>query len=157
MRYALHELGISVLMYPEAGYSFDGRTTTLPRGLGFLAKKLDVPVVMITTYGAFQYQPLYNCLKKRKVQVKASARVLFTPEEAKDMKVSELDRIIDEAFSFDSLRSQQEQGIRVTEPDRALVLERVLYKCTVCGSESAMKGEGAKLICGSCGASWSLS
>ena len=30
-------------MYPEAGYSFDGTTTTLPDTLGKLAKMLDVP------------------------------------------------------------------------------------------------------------------
>ena len=44
MEYMLKERKTSVLMFPEAGYSFDGRTTTLPRKMGILLKKLDVPV-----------------------------------------------------------------------------------------------------------------
>ena len=39
--YTLKTLKTSVLMYPEAGYSFDGRTTTLPRRLGVLLKKIE--------------------------------------------------------------------------------------------------------------------
>ncbi|MBP5624838.1 MAG: 1-acyl-sn-glycerol-3-phosphate acyltransferase, partial [Lachnospiraceae bacterium] len=53
MAYALRKLKTSVLMYPEAGYSFDGTATTLPESLGKCIKKLKVPVVMINTYGAF--------------------------------------------------------------------------------------------------------
>ena len=37
--YCLHTLGVSVLMYPEASYSFDGTATPLPRKLGVLLKK----------------------------------------------------------------------------------------------------------------------
>ena len=46
MTYCFKELKTSVLMFPEAGYSFDGTATTLPRKMGVLLKKLDVPVVM---------------------------------------------------------------------------------------------------------------
>lgn len=49
MLYAVREKKNSVLMYPEASYSFDGCATPLPRQLGQLLKKLDVPVVMIRT------------------------------------------------------------------------------------------------------------
>ena len=38
MEYMLKEKKTSVLMFPEAGYSFDGRTTTLPRKMGILLK-----------------------------------------------------------------------------------------------------------------------
>ena len=72
MQYALREKQCSVLMYPEASYSFDGRATPLPRKLGVLLKKLNVPVVTVITEGAFSREPLYNCLQKRsKVPVHA--------------------------------------------------------------------------------------
>ena len=45
---AVQNLKTSVLMYPEAGYSFDGTSTTLPDILGRCAKMLKVPVVMVT-------------------------------------------------------------------------------------------------------------
>ena len=66
MEYCFKTLKTSVLMYPEASYSFDGTATPLPRKMGILFKKLDVPVVMIETFGAFSRDPLYNGLQVRK-------------------------------------------------------------------------------------------
>ena len=63
MKYALGK-GCSVVMFPEAGYSFDGKTTTLPDTLGKLCKMLDVPLVVTITDGAFLRDPLYNNLQK---------------------------------------------------------------------------------------------
>ena len=71
MAYAVRELKSSVVLFPEASYSFDGTATTLPESLGKCLKMLKVPVVMVRTYGAFSRQPLYNGLRKRKVKVTA--------------------------------------------------------------------------------------
>ena len=60
IEYMLKTNKTSVLMYPEAGYSFDGTTTALPRKLGVLMKRLGVPVVTVITQGAFARDPLYN-------------------------------------------------------------------------------------------------
>ena len=60
--YAINELKSSVVLFPEAGYTFDGTSTSLPDSLGRFVKMLGVPVVMITTYGAFARDPLYNFL-----------------------------------------------------------------------------------------------
>ena len=62
MKYVV-EKGSSILMYPEASYSFDGTATTLPSSLGRCVKLLNIPVVMIKTYGAFARDPLYNNLQ----------------------------------------------------------------------------------------------
>ena len=140
MAYMLKEKKASVLMYPEASYSFDGTATALPRKLGVLLKKLGVPVVSVTTYGAFSRDPLYNCLQKRKVKVSAHVKCLLTPEEIKGKTVAELDAILDEAFSFDNFKWQQENGVEITEGFRADGLERILYKCPHCGAEGEMEG-----------------
>ena len=78
MEYLLKKKNTSVLMYPEASYSFDGTATPLPRKMGVLLKKLGVPVVTVITQGAFARDPLYNCLQKRKVKVSAHVKCLFT-------------------------------------------------------------------------------
>ena len=62
MEYLLKKKNTSVLMFPEASYSFDGTATALPRKMGVLLKKLGVPVVTVITEGAFARDPLYNCL-----------------------------------------------------------------------------------------------
>ena len=83
MVYVVKKLKSSVLMYPEAGYSFDGTATTLPDSVGRLIKMLGVPVVMITGYGTFSRDPLYNGLRLRKVKVNATMEYILSPEDIK--------------------------------------------------------------------------
>ena len=153
----LKEKKTSVLMYPEAGYSFDGCATPLPRKMGALLKQLGVPVVHVHANGAFLRTPLYNGLRNRRVKVSATARTLLTVEEIERMSVAELDGVLDEAFSFDHFRWQKENGIEITEPDRAVGLERVLYKCPHCGAEGKTEGVGDRLVCHACGKVYRLS
>lgn len=156
MVYSLRNLKCSVLMYPEAGYSFDGKTTVLPEALGKCLKLLGVPVVMITTYGAFARDPLYNGLRLRKVKVTADMEYLLSPEEIKEKSADELNEILRQAFSFDNFRWQQENKVKIDESFRAVGLERVLYKCPHCLTEGKMLGEETKLICRECGKTYEL-
>ncbi len=148
---ALHDQKTSVLLFPEAGYSFDGCTTTLPRKLGGLLKQLGVTVLSLITDGAFLRQPLYNNLRLRKVQTSAKLTCLVTKDEIAEKSVEELDAIIDSAFSFDNFRSQAVNGVQIGEPNRAEGLHRVLYKCPHCQAENQMLGENATLRCLACG------
>ena len=156
MVHTVRDLRASVLMYPEASYSFDGTATPLPDSLGKLLKILKVPVVMIRTYGAFARDPLYNNLQLRKVDVSAVMKCLLTPEEIREKTPGELNAILKQEFTFDNWAWQKENHVRITEPFRADGLHRVLYKCPVCGSENGMTGKGTTLSCGKCGAAWEL-
>ena len=156
MVYAVRQLKSSVLMYPEASYSFDGTATPLPDSLGKCLKLLGVPVVMIRTYGAFLRDPLYNNLQLRKVDVSARMEYILSAEDVKQKSASELNEILSAQFTFDNFRWQQEKGIRISEPFRADGLNRVLYKCPVCGVEGQMEGKGTSLSCKSCGKRWEL-
>ena len=156
MEYMLKTNKTSVLMYPEAGYSFDGRTTTLPRKLGVLMKKLGVPVVTVITQGAFHRDPLYNMLQIRDVKVSAHVKCLATAEELKEKSVAELDAALDEAFSFDNFAWQRDNRVSIDVPFRADGLHRILYKCPHCGAESKMEGKGIHLTCHGCGKQWEM-
>lgn len=154
IKYMLKENQTSVLMYPEAGYTFDGRTTTLPRKLGILMKRLGVPVVTVITEGAFHRDPLYNMLQIRDVKVSAHVKCIATAEEIKEKSVEELDALLDEAFSFDNFAWQRDHKIAIDVPFRADGLQRVLYKCPNCHTENQMEGKGIHLICKACGKKW---
>ena len=156
MKYALDTLKSSVLMYPEASYSFDGTATPLPETLGRCLKLLNVPVVMIRTYGAFARNPLYNNLQVRKVDVSADVKYLLSPEDIQQKSVDELNAILKKEFTFDNWKWQQENKVVINEPFRADCLNRVLYKCCVCGDEGNMKGYETELKCMHCGAKWIL-
>ena len=80
MVYATKTLKSSVVMFPEAGYSFDGRTVPLPDTLGKMVKMLGVPLCTIITHGAYHRDPLYNNLQRRRVKVSASVEYLLSKE-----------------------------------------------------------------------------
>lgn len=154
--HALNKNKASVLMYPEAGYSLDGTGTRIPRRMGVLLKKLKHPVVMITTYGAFTRDPLYNNLQKRKVKVTCTMKCLFTPEELASTKVRDIDEVLDREFTFDYFKWQQDNNIEINEPFRADGLNRILYKCPHCMEEGKTVGKGINLTCEACGATYEL-
>ncbi|MBR5314569.1 MAG: 1-acyl-sn-glycerol-3-phosphate acyltransferase [Clostridia bacterium] len=156
MNYALNVKKTSVLMYPEAGYSFDGTATVLPRGFARLLKRLDVPVVSIHTEGAFLREPLYNCLQKRKVKVSADMSCIISKEDLKTKSVEELEEIIEKAFTFDSFAWQYENKVEINEPFRAYGLNRILYKCASCHEEGFMEGKGTTIKCNKCGKEYEL-
>ena len=156
MHYALKELHSSVLLFPEASYSFDGTATPLPDSMGKCIKALGVPVVMIRTYGAFARDPLYNNLQRRRVKVSAKMEYLLSPEEIALRTPEELNGLLRERFSFDNFLWQQQNHVRINEPFRADYLNRVLYKCPHCLTEGKMRGKGSRLVCGNCGAAYEL-
>lgn len=156
MRYTVKDLKASVIMYPEASYSFDGTATPLPDSIGKCVKLLGVPVVMIRTEGAFLRQPLYNCLKLRKTKVSATMEYLLSPDEIKEKTAEELNEVINKEFDFDNFKTQQEKGILIKEKYRADGLHRVLYKCPHCLSEGKTVGEGTTLACKECGTVYEL-
>lgn len=150
MKYTLTKNKCSVVMFPEAGYSFDGRTTTLPNTLGKLCKILGVPLVIAITSGAFLRDPLYNNLQKRNVKVTSRLEYMLSPTQIEEMSAEDIQSLIEDKFSFDGFKYQQENNIKISEPFRADYLCRVLYKCPHCMSEGKMQGKGEKLICNAC-------
>ncbi len=150
MVYCVKELKSSIVMYPEASYSFDGTATPLPESIGKCLKLLQVPVVVVRTFGAFHRDPLYNGLQIRKVKVSAVVEYILSPEDIKKKRPEELNEILKEYFSFDHFRWQQGNGIKVSEKFRADGLNRVLYKCPHCLMEGKMLGKGIYLRCQNC-------
>jgi len=151
MKYAFDKLNSSVLMYPEASYSFDGTQTPLPSSIGKCIKLMGVPVVMIKTHGAFVRDPLYNNLQKRNVKVTATVKYVISKEECKSLSANEINDRINEEFVYDHFREQNREGVIIDEPFRADGLHRVLYKCPKCNAEQKMFGEGINITCSNCG------
>ena len=151
MMYAVHRYKSSILMFPEASYTFDGTATPLPDSLGRCIKMMGLPVVVIKTEGAFTRDPLYNNLQLREVDVSATIEYLLSPEEIKSKKSSEINALLKDRFTFDGFRWQKENGVVIDEPFRADSLNRVLYKCPNCKTEGKTEGKGTTLTCHACG------
>ena len=156
MMYAVKRYNSSILMYPEASYSFDGTATPLPESLGRCVKMFGLPVVTIRTDGAFLRDPLYNNLQLRKTKVSAEVEYLLSPDQIKEMTPRQINELLREKFSFDNFRSQQEKGVKIAEDFRADHLNRVLYKCPHCLVEGQTEGKGTLLTCHACGKKYEL-
>ena len=151
MMHAVKKLKSSVVMFPEAGYSFDGRCVPLPDTLGKMVKMMGVPLCTIITNGAYLRDPLYNNLQKRRVKVSAEMKYLLSTEEIAKMSSEEIQEIILKEFSFDNFTWQKENKIVIKEPFRADGLNRILYKCPHCKAEGRMLGSGTEISCKECG------
>lgn len=150
MKYAVSKLHNSILIYPEASYSFDGTATPLPKSFAKVIKLLNIPVVMIKTEGAFLHDPLYNGLQLRKVNVSAHMECIIPKEEIFAKSNEEIMEIINKWFTFDNFAYQKEHNIIINEHFRADFLNRVLYRCPYCNSEHAMEGKGIHITCKNC-------
>lgn len=156
LSYTVKKLKSSILMYPEACYSFDGTATVLPESMGGFIKMLGVPVIMIKTEGAFSRNPLYNDLQTRKVPLRAEMKYLLSPDELAKKSNDEINEIVAKEFAFDSFKWQRGNEIKITEPFRADKLNRVLYKCPHCLAEGQTEGKGIYLTCHACGKKYEL-
>ncbi len=156
MLHVTKKLKSSVVLFPEAGYSIDGTSTTLPDSIGSLVKMLGIPVVMIKTYGAFARDPLYNNLQVRKVNVTATEEFILSAEEIAAMTAEDIGKRLAEEFKFDNFAWQQKNRVKVSEPYRADYLNRVLYKCPNCLAEGKTVGKGIELLCESCHKTYNL-
>ena len=146
----------SILMYPEASYSFDGTMTPLPHSISKLVRLLKIDVVTIITNGAYLIQPLYNELKKRKVDISAEVKIIIKKEEIDNLTDEDIYNRINSEFSFDNFRKQQENKVKISEPYRAEGLNKVLYKCPHCMAEGKMTTSGSQIKCNNCNATYEL-
>lgn len=146
----------SVLMFPEAVYTLDGTSVTLPASLAKLIKMLGVPLCMLQTNGVYLHVPAYGYVENRKVPFHAELCYVLSPDEIKQMSVQEIQKVIDREFSFDDFRWQKENNIVIDEPFRADGLHTILYKCPHCQKEGKMESSGIHLSCTACGKKWEL-
>lgn len=156
MIYATKKLKSSILMYPEASYSFSGETTPLPDSVAKLIKLLKIPVVSVITENAFLRQPLYNMLNKHDVKVSAKAKVLFSKEDIKNLSIEEINKSLKEEFSLDYWKTQKDHNVLIKENNFAEGLERVLYKCPHCLKEGYIKTSKNEIICSNCGTTYKI-
>ena len=156
LRYALHTLGQSVVIFPEARHCDAGITSPLPDNLGQLCRVLGVPVAVLRIHGSYLANPLWDEAHTRRVRMQAQLRLLWTAGEVRSLPDAQMQRTLEEALAYDEYAYQAAQGIRIDAPRRAQGLHLPLYRCRACGAAGKMSSVGAVLSCGACGAAWTL-
>ena len=156
LRTVIKNKGIAAI-YPEARYSLCGTTAPLPESLGKLCKGLGVPVVTVICHGHHINHPFWNTRHERGVKpTEATVKQLITAEEIQNLSVDEINQRLVKEFQYDDFKWQLENKIKVDCPDRAVGLEKILYRCPHCDKEFHMKSEGTELTCENCGKVWTM-
>ncbi|MCE5196633.1 MAG: hypothetical protein LLG09_05835 [Negativicutes bacterium] len=149
--------GHTVVLYPEARYSLCGTTAVLPESLGKMVKIFRVPLVTLIIHGDHILKPFWDPRDRGIRNLEAEMTQILSVEEINKLSVDEINRIIREAFVYDEFAWQKAKGIRVSDPNRAHNLHKVLYQCPHCGKEYQMTSKGTKIWCEACQKSWTMS
>ena len=144
-------------MYPEARYSPVGTTAILPDSMGQLVKKMGVPVVVLLHHGNHLHTPFWNYRNPRRVPLYTTMTQVLSAEDVAKMSAVDIQAKLVEAMQYDEYKWQREQGIRITEPNRAEGLHKILYQCPHCMTEHRMRSSGITLRCEVCGKEWEMS
>jgi 1-acyl-sn-glycerol-3-phosphate acyltransferase/DNA-directed RNA polymerase subunit RPC12/RpoP len=137
------------VIYPEARYSLIGTTSMLPESLSKLIKKFKYPVVTLIAHGHHLQEPVWNLIKRR-VPLKSVMTYLFTKTDLEELSIQEIHQKLESAFYYNDYQYQLDNKIVVKGDNRAKNLEKVLYKCPHCLSESTMKSDNNHLYCENC-------
>lgn len=149
--------GDVIVLYPEARYSLCGTNAVLPDSLEKLVKLLKIPVVTLIMHGHHVNSPFWN-IKNRKVKnLEAVLTHLVKADEIETLDYNEINERIRTAFVYDDFAWQRDRKIRISYPDRAKGLHKVLYQCPSCHTQYRMQSEGNRLWCDSCKKVWEMS
>lgn len=148
--------GDIAVLYPEARYSLCGTNAVLPDSLGKLCKLLKVPVVSLIMHGHHVNSPVWGLGDRGVKPVEAELTCLFTADTLAKASSDEVNRKINETFTYDDFAWQKARGIRISHQKRAEGLHKVLYQCPACKAENQMDSRGADLFCKSCGKRWEM-
>lgn len=149
--------GDIVVLYPEARYSLCGTNAILPKSLGKLIKKMNVPVVTLITNGHHVNSPFWNTKNRSVKPVESNLKLLYTPEQLQNLTVEEINEGLNIAFVYDDFKWQKEKGIQIHYRHRAEGLHKVLYQCPHCHEEYDMDSKDDTLWCNQCGKKWIMS
>jgi len=149
--------GDIIVIYPEARYSLCGIESYIPESIAKLVKHLKVPLVSLISHGHHINSPFYNSHPRGIKYIESTMKCLVKPDELENISSSEIyDRIKNE-FKYDDYKWQKENNVIVPTDNRAIGLEKVLYKCPHCLTEYKMTSLNNTLQCSNCGATWNVS
>ncbi len=144
-----------VVIYPEARYSLIGTNSVLPDSFGKFLQYMNVPVVTLMCHGHHVDEPSWN-QKSRGINTTAELELLFTREDLQNLEPREIQNKVYERMTFDDFAWRRDNQVKITDPDRAEGLHRVLYQCPHCKTEYRMTSSNSKLTCEACGKEWEM-
>ncbi len=141
-----------LVFYPEARYSFDGECERIDKSIGRFVKTANVPVVMIKGHGNYLQCPQWSDRILRKFKpIQQDVYTIIPRSELPGLTAEEIQERIEANFDISEEEWMRKNDIHIKYENRAVGLERILYKCPHCGTEFEMSSETHYLTCNHCG------
>ena len=139
--------GYPIVIFPEARLSTSGVSSYIDESSAQLAKKLDLPLVLVNTRGAYFYK---NKWRKSHFRGKWEIEVkkVISKEELNRLSTEDLHEIIKDTLSFNEF--DYTDNINIKSKKKALGLENILYMCPHCKTLYSNKTIGNKIYCDNC-------
>ena len=139
--------GYPIHIFPEARLSTSGASSFIDSSSAALAKKLDIPLVLVNIKKAYFY---HNKWRKKGYRgtVEVEVKRVIYPDELKTLSVEELHNIISSTILINEF--DYTDSINIKSKNKALGLENILYRCPDCGSMYSNETKGNTLYCTNC-------
>lgn len=142
--------GGCVALFPEGNRTFYGETCNFKPTIGKLAKRLNVPLVIMNIVGGFSTAPRY-AYKTSKGKMYSGVKRIYSPEELKAMTDDEINDIIAKSIYFNEYEYNKEKQIKFKGRHKAEYMESVLFYCPDCGQWNTLSSKGNFISCSHCG------
>ena len=143
--------GGCVTMFPSGNRSVYGEESPILPGTGKLAKKFNVPLVLMQIRGGYNTLPRWKA-KRNVGKMRAAVVRVLQPEEMAAMSWEEVDEIIQESLSFNEFEYNRKAQIPYRGKHKAEYLESILFYCPECSSMTGLCSQGNELFCKDCSA-----
>lgn len=139
-------------MMPEARLSTVGKFEDIQDSTFAFLKKMGVTVYTIKINGDYLANPKWAKKKRRGSLIEAELDLLFTPEELREMEISDIKARTEGALYYDELEwLKSRPNIHYRSKGLAEGLENILSRCPVCNARYSISTNKNEIICEKCG------
>ena len=146
-------------IYPEARYSVVGTTAPIPDSYAKLVKLLKIPVAVLHMRGNYLTKPQWkrdSNKANREIPLYSTVTQIISKEEIATLSIDEINKRVRESLNYNEWKYWQDSGFKITHPQRANGIHRILYKCPHCNVEFQTRSGGAKVWCTKCDVTYEL-
>ncbi len=146
--------GDAIGIFPEGDRSWDGACVPIRAGIGRLARKLGLPLVIARQAGNYLSMPRWAKSPRRG---RWSVEFIeYGADEVAAMSDALLEAIVVRALERNDIKDSLREGRYFAGRNVAEGVERLLWRCPACGGADSIVGRGDEIRCDSCGARWGL-
>ena len=137
--------GGNILIFPEGNRSYDGDLCKIDDSIVKLIKLLKLPLVLYNIVGGYGIDPRWS-KKSRKGKSYGKVKRIIEYEALKSMSNEEIHKLIIDELSVKQFPTTYKYKCKKS----AEGLERILYKCPICGSIETIYTKKRFVYCSNC-------